>query len=757
MKRCFLAAVILIAFSALIDPARVDAQNLLWAKRGGGSSTDTGQAIAVDSLQNSYVTGQFFGTATFGVGEPNQTTLTASSGFNLFVAKYNPNGLLLWAKGGGTFAAGFGIAVDASGNSYVTGTFTLTAIFGPGEANQTTLTSAGGSDVFVAKYNSNGALVWAKRAGGTAGTTTGDTARSVAVDTSGNSYVTGQFLGTAIFGAGEPNQTTLTAFSSSDFDIFVAKYDLNGLLLWAKGAGGFAFEQGLGIAVDSSGNSFVTGSFESTGAVFGLGETNQTTLILAGSSDAFVAKYDSNGALVWAKGAGGVSTEIGNGIVADGSGNSYVTGTFSGAATFGAGGAGQTTLNSAGGSDVFVAKYNSNGALVWAKSAGGTSADSGNDIAVDSLGNSYVTGFFFLTATFGTGEANQTMLTSAGNSDIFVAKYDPNGALVWAKGAGASGAGLDQGTGVAVDSAGNSYATGQFTSTATFGAGEANPTVLTSAGSNDVFIAKFAGSGGLAHLDVFFRNARVAAIGGTEITAYAAERQRQGAANGTINRELATLGRMLKLAYEHHKCLRLPVIHRLKEAPPRKGFFEPAEFEAVKKRLPEDLAVAVTIAYLYGWRMQSEVLALERRHVNLDAGTLTLDAEMTKTDEARTVYLTPEVKVMLAARLERVDAFSRKTERIIPSLFPHLSGRHRGEPRLDFRKRWITAFRKAGVPGRLRHDFRHTAVRNMVNAGVPENVAMTVTGHKTRAVFDRYHIVSPADLKAVAVKLAGTV
>src|SRR5206468_4872805 len=125
-------------------------------------------------------------------------------------------------------------------------------------------------------------------------------------------------------------------------------------------------------------------------------------------------------------------------------------------------------------------------------------------------------------------------------------------------------------------------------------------------------------------------------------------------------------------------------------------------------------------------------------------------------DEGRIVYLTPELKALLATQLNRVETLQRRTGKIIPYLFPHLSGRRAGARRRDFRKAWTTACEKAGVAGRIRHDFRRTGVRNMVNAGVPERVAMKVTGHKTRAVFDRYHIVSPADLQDVARKLAGT-
>jgi integrase len=194
-----------------------------------------------------------------------------------------------------------------------------------------------------------------------------------------------------------------------------------------------------------------------------------------------------------------------------------------------------------------------------------------------------------------------------------------------------------------------------------------------------------------------------------------------------------------------------------KKEPPRQGFFEREQFEAVCQYLSSDLQVAVTIAYTFGWRMQSEVLTLERRQLDLDAGTLRLEPGSTKNDDGRVVYLTAGLKSLLAAQLERVRALEREMGRILVPLFPHLKGRHRGRRIQDFKKAWKAACEKAGCPGMLRHDFRRTAVRNMVNVGVPERVAMKVTGHKTRSVFDRYHIVSPADLQEVARKLTGTI
>jgi integrase len=270
----------------------------------------------------------------------------------------------------------------------------------------------------------------------------------------------------------------------------------------------------------------------------------------------------------------------------------------------------------------------------------------------------------------------------------------------------------------------------------------------------------------LKHLDGFFTRYRIAGIGGAEASAYVEHRRAHGVQNGTINRELSVLTRMLRLAAERNKLLRVPVIRKLKEAPPRSGFLEREQFAAVCRHLPDDVRVAVTIGYALGWRVQ-EVLGLERRHVDLERGTLTLDPGSTKNGEGRLAYMPPDLKVAVAGQLARVDVLQRKLGRIVPYLFANLHGARQpnpgrrrvpvlGERRGDFKKSWATACKKAGAPGLLRHDMRRSAVRNMVRAGVPERVAMSVTGHKTRSVFDRYNITSPADLQDVARRLNGT-
>jgi integrase len=258
----------------------------------------------------------------------------------------------------------------------------------------------------------------------------------------------------------------------------------------------------------------------------------------------------------------------------------------------------------------------------------------------------------------------------------------------------------------------------------------------------------------LAHLEPCFRGRRLASIGRAEVTAYANRRQSEGASNATINRELGVLGRMLKLAYENSKLVRLPIIRKLKEGAPREGFFEDHQYQAVRWRPPEDLQVAIDIMHTFGWR---KVLGLERRQLDLKAGTLRLDPGSTKNDEGRVVYLTPELKSALTAHVARVDAQQRRLGRIVPVLFPHIGkGKRAGTPRGDFRKAWATACKAAGVAGRLRHDFRRTAVRNMERKAVPGSVAMKITGHLTEAVYRRYAIVSDADLQEATRRIAGT-
>ena len=268
----------------------------------------------------------------------------------------------------------------------------------------------------------------------------------------------------------------------------------------------------------------------------------------------------------------------------------------------------------------------------------------------------------------------------------------------------------------------------------------------------------------LKRLDAFFRGYRLANITPDIITKYVRDRQapkmldegeaEPGAANGTINRELATLSKMLRLAYEHSKLQRLPVIKRLREAAPRAGFVTRGQFIDVREHLPEELQVAMTVAYTFGWRKR-EVLDLERRQYDIQAGVLRLDPGATKNGEGRVVHLTSELRAMLGTQTAHLDRIERERGREVRWLFPHLDGPLAGERIAEPRKAWLRACKAAGLPGLLIHDLRRSAVRNMEAAGVPRSVAMKLTGHKTEAVYRRYAIVSDAELREAAEKLAG--
>lgn len=219
-------------------------------------------------------------------------------------------------------------------------------------------------------------------------------------------------------------------------------------LQWATQAGGTGGDFGFGIATDGPGNSYVTGAFSST-TTFGAGEDNETELTAAGGSDVFVAKYDRNGQLLWATLAGGTGTDWGNGIAIDGPGNSYVAGIFQGIATFGEGEDNETGLTASGSFDAFVAKYDRNGDLLWAKQASGTSNEIGWGIATDSRGNSYVSGYFSGTATFGDGENNETRPERRRQPRYICCEVRPEWPAPWATRAGGASnvSGGDQGMG----------------------------------------------------------------------------------------------------------------------------------------------------------------------------------------------------------------------------------------------------------------------------------------------------------------------
>ncbi len=234
--------------------------------------------------------------------------------------------------------------------------------------------------------------------------------------------MTGYFRGSATFGEGEPNETVLV--SDGNCDIFVARYNTDGTVAWAKRAGGTNNDWGLGITTLSDDSTVVTGMYNLT-ATFGEGEPNETVLVTYVDRDIFVARYNTDGTLVWAKRAGGTADDAGDGITTLSDDSTVVTGWFRKSATFGEGDPNETVLVSDGSRDIFVARYNHDGTLAWAKRSGGTSVDEGWGITTLSDDSTVVTGWFRKSATFGEGEPNETVLVSDGSQDIFVARYAP--------------------------------------------------------------------------------------------------------------------------------------------------------------------------------------------------------------------------------------------------------------------------------------------------------------------------------------------
>lgn len=244
----------------------------------------------------------------------------------------------------------------------------------------------------------------------------------------------------------------------------------------------------------------------------------------------------------------------------------------------------------------------------------------------------------------------------------------------------------------------------------------------------------------LRHLRGFFGLDRALDITPTRVSLYVEARRREGAANGSINRELAALKRMFSLALENEVLATAPGIKLLEEDNARQGFLNHGEFLNLHAALPPNLRDPVAFLYHSGWRV-SEMRTLEWRDVDLVGGVITLRREVSKNRKSRTLPLRGELAEIIqrAAENRRLDC----------RFVFHKDGLPIG----DFRKSWKTACKAANLSGIIVHDLRRTAVRNMVRAGIPEKTAMTLTGHRTRRIFDRYHIVSDSDLSEAAERL----
>ncbi|MCB0706269.1 MAG: SBBP repeat-containing protein, partial [Saprospiraceae bacterium] len=384
--------------------------NLIWVKSIGGISYQKGNSIAVDGSNSVYSTGVYTGMTDF---DPNAGTSYLMGGENIFTQKLDGSGNLIWVKGSGGLShdEGTSITVDDFGNVYSTGFFSITAVFDPND-DAFDLTSAGSKDIFVQKLDSDGNIIWVRGMGGP----NSDIGNSIAIDDFGNVYSTGYFSTISDFDPSEGNSFLLT--SNGYWDIFVQKLDSEGELVWALGFGDTGDDVGNSIAVDNTGNIYITGRFNGT-VDFDPGD--DTFFLVSEGEDIFIQKLDPNGNLVWAKRIGGANNDIGYSITTDGENNIYTTGHFSGTVDFDPNA--ETYYLDGEGEDIFIQKMDSDGNFIWARKIGGSGSGEGLSIQVDEINNVYITGYFTGTLDFDPNEnvVNFTS-TDGGLDDIFILK-----------------------------------------------------------------------------------------------------------------------------------------------------------------------------------------------------------------------------------------------------------------------------------------------------------------------------------------------
>lgn len=431
-----------------------------WALSAQGSFSNMSSSLAADSNGNCYVTGRTW-TTNFVLGGIELTNSFLPQG-DMFVAKISPGGAVAWARNvaGKGYSDGSGVAVDRDGNVFVGGDYASANLVLGG----TTLPSPINTDIFLVKYTPTGEVLWAKRAVGNGS----DFAGGIAVDDSGNCLITGHFFSSTIqFG---DTNLSFTPTLENRSDLFLAKFSPAGDVLWAKAFGGSGSDAGTGVATDASGNIYLTGYFKNT-ISFGSNSLSTSSV----DFNPFVAKLDSNGDVVWAKSAPG-DRSFAVKIAVDRAGNCFVAGSFEGpSVSFGT----NVLTRISGSPNSFLVKYDSRGNVLWARGTGNISAE----VAVDALGNAYVTGYFGGNITFGS-----FMLKSSGSSDAFVVKYNADGTVIWAKQIGGSNS--DSGWSIAVEKPDSVFVSGAFRSSQVW----LGRTQITNPGqeSDDFFLTKLA-------------------------------------------------------------------------------------------------------------------------------------------------------------------------------------------------------------------------------------------------------------------------
>lgn len=474
---------------------------LEWARSCNGLQNEHVSGVAVDGAGNVYTTGSFEGTVDFdsGIGVANLTAVGLGDR-DAFVCKFDANGNFIWVKQFGENPGseeGMAITTDAAGNVYTAGMYSNTVDFDPGSGvfNLNSLSAFFHENMYVSKLDTNGNFVFAKRIGGQGVIIP----RSIKIDNAGNIYTTGLFSsagqGTAILTIDfDPGVGVfpLAGTTALDSDVFISKLDASGNFVWAKNMGGNYSDDSNSVALDISGNVYITGAFRGVAdfdpSVGIANLTNSSTTY----TDIFVAKYDTNGNYVWAKQFGSSVNidEWGYGITIDPSGNVYSTGAFQGTVDFDPNAGVANLVGNVFGVNNYISKLDTNGNYIWVKTFAGTGA-AGRDIDLDASGNVYTTGYFSGTCDFNPNAGVANLTATGGAAYLFVSKIDSAGNYIWAKSFGNTLNNNNNtfGSAIKVDNLLNVHVSGTYNSTVDF---DPCPSVvnLTAVGSYDVFVLK---------------------------------------------------------------------------------------------------------------------------------------------------------------------------------------------------------------------------------------------------------------------------
>lgn len=434
----------------LLVPVSAFSQNYIWAEGEGGIGNDAANSVAVDDQGNSYITGNIAGKAEF-----NGTEYQGKGVYDVFIAKYDVSGNLLWVKTAGGNKNDMGSVIRYKGGQlYIAGYFTDTAYF-----ESTVLIGKGETDGFIARYDVNGNLNWVRQLGGA----DADFCSAMDVDDAGNIFVSGKYE-TSI------RLDTIQLSTSNIYnESFYARYTNAGGVVWAKTCAGTNSDLITGLAFDHNQSVYLCGFFSQTVNIGG------TTLNSSSPSiDVFIGKIDLSGNLQWLKRAGGAYEDAAHGITCDPDGNPCIVGYFYGTALFDANSVTHQDYN-----DVFIARYDAAGNNLWVRAGKGQQLDVGYGITSDAAGNIFATGMFQVQINF------DGQILSGPDREMFLVSYDKYGNMRWATKAGNSG--TDCGFGVAVHNTTDHISiSGYYLLNCTFGS-----IAVSYADANDLFVAVY--------------------------------------------------------------------------------------------------------------------------------------------------------------------------------------------------------------------------------------------------------------------------